>query len=85
MGDRDRHPVNFLNVPVAEADVRFGTHYGLNSDTELGPKSAMKRHERDLHALANGSWRSRRARRRGRANDGNCLTALRKQRTNIYP
>jgi hypothetical protein len=32
--------VNFLKVPVAEADVRFGAHYGLNSDIELGPKGA---------------------------------------------
>jgi hypothetical protein len=40
MGGRDPHPVNFLKVPVAEADVRFGAHDGLNSDIELGPKGA---------------------------------------------
>jgi hypothetical protein len=34
MGDRGRHPVN----KAAVADVRFGAHYGLNSDIELGPK-----------------------------------------------
>jgi hypothetical protein len=40
MGDRGRHPVSFLKAPVAEADVRFGAHYGLNSDIEPGPKCA---------------------------------------------
>jgi hypothetical protein len=47
----------------------------------------MKRHERDLHALANGPRRSRPGGRAAGAgpDDGNCLTALRKQRINIYP
>jgi len=26
-------------VPVAEADVRFGAHYGLNSDIAPSPKT----------------------------------------------
>jgi hypothetical protein len=32
--------VNFLKVPVAEADVRFGAQSGLKSDIARGPKSA---------------------------------------------
>jgi hypothetical protein len=31
--------VNFLKVPVAEADVRFGAQSGLKSDIARGPKS----------------------------------------------
>jgi hypothetical protein len=33
MGDRD-----FLKVPVAEADVRFGAQSGLKSDIVPGPE-----------------------------------------------
>jgi hypothetical protein len=32
--------VDFLKVPVAEADVRFGAQSGLKSDIARGPKSA---------------------------------------------
>jgi len=36
--------VDFLKVPVAEADVRFGAQSGLKSDIARGPKSASRRH-----------------------------------------
>jgi hypothetical protein len=32
--------VNFLKVPVAEADLRFGAQSGLKSDIARAPKSA---------------------------------------------
>ena len=32
--------VDFLKVPVAEADVRFGAQSGLKSDIARGPKRA---------------------------------------------
>jgi hypothetical protein len=35
--------VNPINSELS-ADVRFAAHYGLNSDIELGPKSANRRH-----------------------------------------
>ena len=36
--------VNFLEVPVAEADARFGVQSGFKSDIAKGPKSANSSH-----------------------------------------
>ena len=47
-GHLGREPIN----SEWSADVRFAAHYGLNSDIELGPKSAMCGHSRMLKHIA---------------------------------
>jgi hypothetical protein len=73
--------VNFLKVPVAEADIRFGAQSGLKSDIARGPKSA------DIVAKVFLGWRTKILRAAdafsARRREGPCRFIQNRSRTSI--